>query len=233
MSGTRRDPIPSRSASGPGRRRPLTAPEWEQTNRLGLLLLHALIGLLAGLLILFNGTAEAFGQYGDRMRLITGGLAFVGGAVLAAGLAWRSTTSVLEMFGLAILALWSLVMAGGLILVSLGSGVLSIDWPWKAFSTIPSERLYPIAIYLGLFLMTSLHLWTASRVRQLDLTARHRRTATGGQRLSDPQRGPVRPGQQRVIETPDPASSMAKQPSLRAWRVGAPSIETLPPKAQR
>ncbi|GEP40406.1 hypothetical protein NPS01_40690 [Nocardioides psychrotolerans] len=212
MIGARRDPPPSRSANAFGRRRPLAAAEWEQANRLGMLLLHALIGLMAGLLILFNGTAATFDQYGDWMRLTTGGLAFVGGAVLVAGLAWRSTSILLEMVGLTILALWTLTMAGGFVLASLSAGVLIIEWPWHAFSDMPAERLYPIVLYLGLFLMTSLHLWTASRLRLLALAARHR--AAGSQRLLEPTAGMARPGQQRVSAAPGSASSMAKQPSI-------------------
>ncbi|WP_309647082.1 hypothetical protein [Nocardioides sp.] len=231
MIGARRDPLPSRSASAVGRRRPLTAAEWEQTNRLGLLLVHALIGLIAGLLILFNGTAATFDQYGDGMRLLTGGLAFVGGAVLAAGLALRSTSIVTEMVGLGILALWALTMAGGFVLASLSAGALIIDWPWHAFSDMPTERLYPIALYIGLFLMTSLHLWTASKLRALGLAARHR--GAGNQRVLDLQGSAPRAGQQRAVSAPGSAASMAKQPSLKAWRVGAPEVETLSPRAQR
>lgn len=167
MAGARRDPLPPRSASGPGRRRPLTAAEWERANRLGLLLVHALIGVLAGLLILFNGTAATFDRYGDWVRLTTGGLAFLGGTVLAAGLARGAASVVLEMVGLAILAVWALSMAGGFALTSLSAGMLIVDWPWHAFADLSDERLYPIALYLGLFLMTSLHLWTVSRLGRL------------------------------------------------------------------
>ncbi len=216
MTGPRRDTPPARPASGPGRRRPLTAPEWETTNRLGLLLLHALIGLVAGLLILFNGTAAPFDRYGDWVRLATGGLSFVGGAVLAVGLARRATSMVLEVVGLALLALWALLMGGGLLLISLSQGVLVIDWPWDSFSSLPTQRLYPIAILMGLFLMTALHLWTATRVRRLGLAARHRAAATTQQRVGSPR----------------DVSSMARHPSLEAWRVGGPSTETLPPSAQ-
>lgn len=232
MIGARRDPMPSRSASAPGRRRPLTAQEWETTNRLGVLLLHALIGLIAGLLILFNGTATSFDQWGDGVRLLTGGLAFVGGAVLAAGLALRSTSIVTEMVGLAILSLWALSMAGGFVLASLSAGEVVIDWPWHAFTEMPTERLYPIALYVGLFLMTSLHLWTASRIRQLTLAARHRGAAAGGQRAVDLHPGPAR--QQRLTGV-DAGSmvSIRKHPSSRGWSVLATPIETVPPKAQR
>lgn len=232
MIGARRDPSPSRSASGPGRRRPLTAAEWEQTNRLGLLLVHALIGLLAGLLILFNGTAATFDQYGDWMRLTTGGLAFVGGTVLAAGLAVRSAAIALELVGLAILALWALTMAGGFVLASLDAGVLIIDWPWRSFSDMPSERLYPIALYLGLFLMTSLHLWTASRIHELGTAARHRGAVTGGQRAIDPHPGPARQQRPTGVDVGSVAS-MGRHPSRRGWRVLVAPIETVPPKAQR
>lgn len=229
MTRLRRDPAPSRPATGPGRRRPLTAQEWEQTNRLGLLLLHALIGLVAGLLILFNGTAPTFDQWGDWVRLLTGGLAFVGGAVLAAGLVLRSTSIGTEMVGLVILTLWALTMAAGFVLASLGAGALVIDWPWRSFPQLQAERLYPIAIYVGLFLMTSLHLWTASRVRQHGLSARHRGVATGGQPTADPRRGPLRTGQQRVIAAAVVPPSLVELPSLTAWRVGVAPTETAPP----
>lgn len=232
MIGARRDSSPSRSASAPGRQRPLTAAEWEQTNRLGLLLVHALIGLIAGLLILFNGTAAAFDQYGDGVRLLTGGLAFVGGAVLAAGLALRSTSIVTEMAGLAILALWALAMAGGFAMASLEAGPLIIEWPWHAFAQMPTERLYPIALYIGLFLMTSLHLWTASKLRALGLAARHRGAATGGQRAPELHPGPARQQRSSGVDAGSLAS-IAKHPSRSGWSVLGAPIETVPPKAQR
>lgn len=222
--GAHRHLAPSRVPSAT--RRPLTAQEWEQTNRLGLLLVHALVGLIAGLLMLFNGTNATFDRYGEWVRPTTGALAFVGGALLAAGLARRSVSVRLEVVGLALLSLWALVMTAGFAGAVARAGDPVIAWPWEALGTVPPERLYPIAIYGGLALMTVLHFCTALRLGHLAQDTRHR-TAV-------PLR-PARPatGQQRATATGPAPTSKVKHPSSSGRRTGVPASPAVPRSTHR
>ncbi|CAN5423311.1 hypothetical protein BH11ACT8_BH11ACT8_16950 [soil metagenome] len=163
--------LPARSKADLARRsasrRSPSAQEWERANRIGLLLIHAFVGLFAGLLILFSGTASVFDDHDSWARPLTGGLALLGGALLLSGLA-RSTRHVhLEIAGLVVLAAWDLTMTAGFVIATVQAGDVDLTWPWAALAHTPTTRLYPIVLYVGLFLMMSVHLVTLRRVRRI------------------------------------------------------------------
>lgn len=142
---------------------------WEKSNRLGLLWVHAFIGLGAGLLMLTAGGPLSLEVAGVWVRVVLGALALTGSGLLAYGLRtfpWRKDRSLNhEAVGLALLALWDVLMAVGFVLALLHTPG-SPTWifpPWSA-DVIGPQRPYPIIVYSGLFALISIHL---STLRQL------------------------------------------------------------------
>jgi hypothetical protein len=119
---------------------------WENSNRLGLLWVHAATGVVAGTLILTTGTAMSLTLVLPHARPLTGVPAIAGGLILAAGLLARPRRVLVEVAGLVLLGAWDLVMAVGFVLSA-------------ANPAIPA-RWYPIAVYAGFFALISVHLWT-------------------------------------------------------------------------
>lgn len=148
----------TRARRTPTRRR--SQHQWESANRRGLLVVHAMVGLLAGLLILFNGTARSFEGADPWGRPVIGGLAISGGVVLLTGLLRRRRVMGLEVTGLVLLACWDLIMGAGFVIAAQSAGEIAFTWPWAAITDPSSPRLYPIVLYVGLFLMMCVHLVT-------------------------------------------------------------------------
>lgn len=144
----------------------VTRQGWEQANRLGLLAVHGLIGLIAGTLILINGSAMSFDLIGLWVRSLTGGIALVGGAVLLAGLVRTPRSVRLEVTGLVLLGIWDLMMAVAFLTATIAVGELNFTWPWIRVPDDIRTRLYPIALYVGMLALISVHLWTLRNIHK-------------------------------------------------------------------
>lgn len=140
---------------------------WEQQNRLGLLAIHGVIGVLAGMLMMINGTATSFEVFGLWIRPALSGLSIFGGAVLLAGLISKPRNVRLEISGLALMGIWDLAMAVAFIVARTVNHVTyKFTFPWVALPD--SSRLYPVVIYLGMFALICVHLWTLRKLRRGD-----------------------------------------------------------------
>lgn len=160
-----RGPAPSSYRSFVGQRR-------EQTNRRCLLLVHAFIGLFVGTLILFTGVSRTLGSPDTWTRPTAGVTALLGGTLLLIGLVRRPPSLGLQAAGLVVLGLWNLVMATAVLTVTVLADRVHVEWPWVASSTVPTEAIYPVVLYLGLFAMSAVHLMTLRQVRDSERRAR-------------------------------------------------------------
>lgn len=178
MVTTRMHQVPAHGpVDGARAARPVFGPrgrqQWEQANRRGLLAVHAFVGTFAGLLILFNGTAGVLDDHGDWLRPLTGGLALTGGALLLTGLSVRRSMR-LEVAGLVVLATWDLAMTVGFVASAVAATDVAVTWPWEGITDVSSVRLYPIVLYVGLFVMMCVHLVTLLQIRRSEARGRVR-----------------------------------------------------------
>lgn len=134
--------------------------EWESSNRIGLLRIHAFMGAVGGLQILaYGGPSNIENSVGVWTRAALGFLAVTGGLILALGLARRPRSIPLEAVGLALIGVWDFCMTAGLAWARFQQGQFAPSWLTEALD--PSYiRPYPVTIYAGLFAMICVHLWT-------------------------------------------------------------------------
>lgn len=136
---------------------------YEQSNRRGLLWVHALIGMLAGPQMLLWGSASIIeASTGTWSRPVMACLGLTGGAFLALGLTRRPRSVPLEAIGLAVVGLWDVLMTLGLAYARIHQNdyhVLALGEP------LPQgyASAYPITIYAGLAALIGVHLWTLRR----------------------------------------------------------------------
>ncbi|WP_148616107.1 hypothetical protein [Nocardioides rubriscoriae] len=176
MVTTRMHPVPRHGPADGARAAALVfgargQQQWERANRQGLLAVHAFVGVFAGGLILLNGGAGVFDEAGMWMRPLTGSLALGGGALLMAGIT-RQRAMRLEVAGLVVLAIWDLTMTAGFVAAAAASHDVAMTWPWEMISDASSVRLYPIVLYVGLFVLMCVHLATLRQVRRVDVRGR-------------------------------------------------------------
>lgn len=139
--------------------------EWERSNRVGLLWVHAVVGIVVGIQMLLYGSATtieaALGLWTRPALAITG---LVGGLLLAVGIV-RNRTVILEAIGLAVIGAWDLCMACGFIYARVSAGQFS---PRAMFEPLPVGYVlpYPISVYLGLAALIAVHLWTLRRFKR-------------------------------------------------------------------
>lgn len=137
---------------------------WEQGNRIGLLRVHGVVGVLAGVQMLaFGGPSqlEAF----PWARLWLGLTGLCGGTLVMYGLHRRPRSIPTEAAGLAVLGLWDLTMTVGLAWARLHTTSWGWSWPWEkpppaASGYVPA---YPVTVYAGLFALICIHLLTLQR----------------------------------------------------------------------
>lgn len=146
--------------------------EWERANRVGLLWIHALVGVWAGTqMLLFGSASNIEAMVGVWSRLALGTLGIVGGAVLIAGILRRTRRKrfwlELEAAGLSLIGLWDLCMALGMSIARIQSGDFGIR---PIFEPLPPPGTYvlpyPIAVYGGLTALVAVHLWTLRRFKK-------------------------------------------------------------------
>ena len=129
---------------------------WENTNRIGLLWVHAIVGVFVGVAILSQGTAASLETIlGPWARPVTGWMPLLGGLLLADGLRSRPRDVRMEALGLLLLLLWDLIMTVGF---------------FVAFATVlglPTSRLYPVPVYAGYAALITVHLWTLRKVLRI------------------------------------------------------------------
>ena len=146
--------------------------EWETGNRVGLLWIHVGIGLFAGSQMLAFGSAgniEAL--VGVWSRTVLGVLGVLGGLVLALGIQrrkrHRGAWLELEAIGLALLGLWDFLMAVGMAAARIQAGDFSLRALNEPLPPVGTYALpYPISVYLGLFGLICVHLWTLRRFKR-------------------------------------------------------------------
>lgn len=138
---------------------------YEQQNRRGLLWVHALMGMGAGLQMLMFGSANTIETYiGLWTRPCMAALGMLGGVLLAYGLTSRPRSIPHEALGLVLVGLWDLAMT-----VGLGAA----RWDQGGFAVVPLGRplpagyivAYPVTIYAGLFALICIHIWTLRQLR--------------------------------------------------------------------
>ena len=137
---------------------------WENSNRIGLLRVHAAVSILGGAqILLYGGPANIEGSVGVWTRAALGFLAIIGGIVLSYGLAQRPRHIRLEAVGLSVIGLWDFTMACGMAYSRIAQGTYS---PVPLTHLLPAEyvRPYPVTVYLGLFALICIHLWTLRRM---------------------------------------------------------------------
>lgn len=140
---------------------------WAQQNRLGLLWVHGLMGVLVGLLMLAFGTASNFEtMIGGWMRPFLGTLGIVGGIAIIIGLTRRPRSIRWEAIGLALLGVWDLIIMASFTTL-LFERPPHLSWPWEVIGDAYS-RPYPILIYGGLLMLLLLHLLTLWSLMKLE-----------------------------------------------------------------
>lgn len=134
--------------------------QWEQDNRRGLLWVHALIGLTAGVQMFLWGSATTIeNSVGVWSRVAMACLGIVGGLFLISGLRKRPRSVSLEAIGLVIVGVWDGAMMVGLAIAR----VKQHDFHIIALNTPLSQGYvvaYPIAVYAGLLALICIHLST-------------------------------------------------------------------------
>ena len=139
---------------------------WEQGNRIGLLRVHATVGILAGgQMLAFGSAATLEALTGVWVRMFLGTLGMVGGAVLFWGLHRSPRSITLEALGLLLLGIWDLVMTTGLALARYHSTSFGLKFPWVP---LPPPEVgfvvpYPVAVYGGMLALICIHLLTLRR----------------------------------------------------------------------
>ena len=140
--------------------------QWEQGNRVGLLRVHAFIGLVCGPQMLLYGTAANIeAAVGVWARTALGLLGCIGGIVLMWGIVQRPRGIYAEAVGLALLGLWDVLMLVGFLAARIHGGNFT---PRPLGDPVPVGYVlpYPIGIYGGMFALIVVHLWTLRRMKK-------------------------------------------------------------------
>jgi hypothetical protein len=141
--------------------------EWERANRVGLLWVHATVGVWAGSQMLAFGSASNIeALVGVWSRSFLGLLGIIGGTTLAVGIL-RQRRILVEAAGLFLLGLWDLLMCAGMTWARIAAGDFHLRAPWEPLPPPGTYVLpYPIAVYAGLAALIGVHLWTLRRFKR-------------------------------------------------------------------
>lgn len=114
---------------------------YDERNRLALLCVHGVMGLVVGWLIAAYGAPEAWvNRFGHGTELWLAAPAFWGGLTLLAALFLFDRHLILEAVGMALILVWDLFMA------------------WILFDL--GLNPYAVAVYLGLGALMCIHVYT-------------------------------------------------------------------------
>lgn len=139
---------------------------YELANRLGLLRVHAVVGLWAGPLMLLFGSATTIeAAIGVWTRTVLGLLALAGGLLLAIGISRTPRSIRLEAAGLALLLVWDTAMMLGIIYARISQGDFAVR---PLFDPLPLGYVvaYPIPVYAGYGALLTIHLLTLRKLRK-------------------------------------------------------------------
>ncbi len=146
-------------------------------NRLNLLVVHAVAGLLISWLMMASkptlvGPAWKYLSMIPFFPYSFAGILLLGGLILLPGAIGRIPK--LEIPGLWILYLWYLALAIGFIIPSLEWAVAAVP-AWWYDRPLPTERptFYPWVAYLHLAIIMRVHIWTLRRLSR-DTEAREK-----------------------------------------------------------
>lgn len=132
----------------------------ERRSRYLSLRIHAWMGILVGLAILFTGAPSIFEtQIGTWMRPFLGILALVAGSVLLGGIDTHGTHGkhYVEAVGLALMTAWYGLMAASLVWSIYLYGSIEFKKPWDLTLIDPTQpRPFGPFIYLGFMSMLAL-----------------------------------------------------------------------------
>lgn len=137
---------------------------WEQGNRIGLLRVHGVVGILAGAQMLaFGGPSQL--EVFVWARLWLGVTGVLGGSLVMYGLHCRPRSIPTEAVGLAVMGLWDLTMTVGLAWARMHTTSWGWSWPWERPPSAASGYVpaYPVTVYAGLFALICIHLFTLRR----------------------------------------------------------------------
>jgi hypothetical protein len=149
---------------------------WERANRVGLLWVHAVVGVLAGgQMLAFGSASNIEAMVGVWSRSALGVLGIVGGLALALGILRRKRRRrywlEIEATGLALIGLWDGCMCIGMAAARIMAGDFAPRPPWEALPPPGTYVLpYPIAVYGGLCALVCVHLWTLRRFKKAKVT---------------------------------------------------------------
>lgn len=139
---------------------------WEQGNRIGLLRIHGVVGLVAGLQMLLYGSASSLEHiFGLGIREVLGFLGIVGGLILLGGLMHKPRRILLEAVGLVLLGMWDGLMFLGFAVARYSQHNYT-RLPWGTPIPPPDSGYvtpYPIAVYAGMFALIVIHLLTLAK----------------------------------------------------------------------
>ena len=150
---------------------------YEQGNRLGLLWIHGLVGLFAGLQMLAWGSATTIeAVVGPWSRLLMATLGTLGGVLLLVGLTRKPRSIPLEAAGLTVVGLWDLLMTLGLMYARISQHSFALR---PLTEPLPNGYVaaYPVTVYLGMLALIVVHLWTLRRLRAHQTGAHNADTA--------------------------------------------------------
>lgn len=141
---------------------------YERGNRLGLLWVHGIVGVVGGMQQLLYGSAtQVEDALGPWVRLLLVPLALGGGLLLLLGLTRKPQRSIpLEAVGLALVACWDLAMTAGLAYARYAQHTYR---PLPLLRPMPHGYVpaYPITVYAGMLALLVIHLVTLRHLRHL------------------------------------------------------------------
>lgn len=127
---------------------------YAEDNRLALLTIHGLMGVVIGFLLVIDGTAQSLQRLFHDSEVALAPLTFgpsLGGCVLLLGLMLRRNLA-LEAIGMSMMLMWDITMA-------VCFGVIAF-LASRDGDPLTSASSYPVGVYLGIAALMATHLVT-------------------------------------------------------------------------